>query len=170
MARISDTHLRFRTKDQIVNDLAFVLSAPLAYGTKHAVLADVAWVWTEFDGKYAGRPGRYTGCKFWTQMALMQHRLDRKSRRLRHEHIVPKRIVIDMLLKLERPTPESVREICERFLIGVVVTIEEDAVLNEFRDSMPSEFDDPASPEYRDPWLRYRRCKIEVVPHADDGS
>jgi hypothetical protein len=163
MARITDKHRRHRTKDQIVNDVALVLSSPLTYGTKFAVVNEVTWVWTEFDGKYKG-------CKYWTPMAVLQHRADRSAKRLRHEHIVPKKVVIDMLMKLDPPTPVAVRDICERFLIGVIVTIEEDAVLNEFRSSMPPEFDDPTSPDYHNPWLRYQRCGIEAKLLCDSSA
>lgn len=139
-----------------MRDLAFVLNAPLSYGTKWAVLRDAAWVWTEFHGKYKG-------CPYWTRMALMQYRIDPKAD-LRHEHAVPKTVVMRMLFDLRSPTADQVRQICKRFLLGVVVTREEDDVLNaEYGCTMPAEFFDPAHPQYLDPWLRYTRYNIEVV-------
>jgi hypothetical protein len=61
--------------------------------------------------------------------------------KLRHEHIVPKNVVIQMLLNLQSPTAGQVLEICERYLIGVVVTIEEDAVLSAiYSRKMPEKF------------------------------
>ena len=135
MARIAEKHKRYRTKEQIAADLAVVLAAPLSYGTKFAVLKEATWVWTEFEGKYKG-------CKFWSTAALAEKRANPKSRNLRHEHVVPKKVVIDLLMQLNSPTPETVRALCDRFLIGVVVTLEEDAALARFRDSMPQEFSD----------------------------
>ena len=159
MGRINERHVRYRTKEQIVQDVAFVLNAPLEIGTKWAVLSEVAWVWTEFCGKYEG-------CERWTKKAVVQRLTDPEGdfRNFRHEHVVPKNVVIKMLLALPSPTVDQVRDICERFLIGVVVTREENADLNaEFQQTMPPEFDDPKSPSYRDPWLRYKRYKIEVI-------
>src|SRR5205809_3353602 len=62
VGRVSQKHPRYRTKEVIVNDIAFVLNAPLSYGSRWAVLRDAAWVWTEFHGKYKG-------CPYWTKMA-----------------------------------------------------------------------------------------------------
>jgi hypothetical protein len=157
MARVSKKHLRYRSKDEIVRDVAFVLNASLSYGTKWAVLRDVAWVWTEFHGKYKG-------CPYWTKMAIMQHGLDPRAD-FRHEHAVPKAVVMRMLLDLKASTAEQVRNICEKFFIGVVVTVQENEVLNaEYGQLMPPEFFDPNSSSYQDPWLRYKKYGIEVVP------
>jgi hypothetical protein len=88
----------------------------------------------------------------------------RKYYGLRHEHAVPRSLVIEMLRKLESPTPEMVYSICERYLCGVVVTKEEDDILNfKFRKDMPPEFFDPNSPDYEDAFLRYKRCDFEIV-------
>ena len=59
-------------------------------------------------------------------------------------------IVRDLL----NPATE-VRTICAKFLIGVVVTMPEDGLLNiEFPKSMPLEFFDTSDPSYHDRWLR----------------
>ena len=159
MGRVAEKHPRYRTKDEIVRDIAFVLTSPLTYGSKWAVLKDACWVWTEFHGKYKG-------CPYWTRMALAEHQLNPKAK-FRHEHAVPKSLVIELLFAQPSPTVETVREICERLLIGVVVTQAEDDVLNaEYGRTMPPEFFDPGSPGYRDPWLRYKRYNIDVVAAA----
>ena len=85
------------------------------------------------------------------------------SKVFRHEHAVPKKVVIQMLLEMKSPTAEAVYAVCEKFLIGVVVTLDEDGALNEeFPSSMPQEFFDLASPDYHNPLLRYEKCGIEV--------
>lgn len=105
-------------------------------------------MWTEFDGKY-------NGCRYWTKAALMARMIDKRAA-LKHEHVVPKKVVVDMLVRLPQPDAESVFAIMDRFLIGVVVTPEEDAVLNcDHPSTMPPEFFDPKSPHFHDPWLRY---------------
>ena len=83
----------------------------------------------------------------------------------RYEHCVPKSVVMKMLFDLKAPTAEQVREICEKFLIGVVVALDEDAVLSEkYSSKMPAEFYDSASPHFHDPWLRYKKYGIELLP------
>jgi hypothetical protein len=154
MGRVSSRHRRFRTKDEIVRDVTHVLRLPLKDGTKWAVLRDAAWVWTEFDGKY---DGPFRTRKAWEHLQSGEKRL------LRHEHVVPKIIVIQRLLDLQEPTEDQVRNICEKFLIGVVVTRDEDAILNaRFRSRMPTEFMDSASCHFDDPWLRYWKCDIDL--------
>lgn len=160
MAHISERSPRYRTREQIAEDVAFILKAPVRYGTKYAVLSEVMWVWTEFCGKYRG-------CRYWSKTALMVYQRDRNKAKLKHEHVVPKKVVIEMLFALDQPTPENVRSILDTFLIGVVLTPEEDAVLNvEFGSKMPPEFYDPSSPDFHNPWLRYTRYPelgLEVV-------
>jgi hypothetical protein len=163
MARLSPKHPGFRTRDDVVRDVAYVLNAPLTYGTKLAVINNAAWVWTEFDGKY-------TGCPYWSALAIAAHSVDRKVK-LRHEHVVPREVVRRMLFDLKQATEDQVRDICQRFLIGVVVTLAEDALLNaEFSKTMPPEFFDPSHASDHDPWLRYKRLPmIDLVRVCESG-
>ncbi len=161
MARISEKNPRFRTKKQIATDVAFILDSPLTHGTKHAVLAEATWVWTEFHGKTKG-------CPYWSKLATLAQGASMEVK-LIHEHAVPKGIVIETLLKLKDPTPEAVHDLCERLLIGVVVTKQEDNMLNKnFRKSMPPEFFDCNSPHFQNPWLRYQHENIELVCQNPD--
>lgn len=160
MAPISPKHLRYRTKRQIAQDVAFVLNAPLTYGTKFAVLADAAWVWTEFHGKY-------DGCPYWSELAIQLRRAQPKAK-LTHEHVVPKKVVINVLFALQSPTPATAFDLLSTFLIGVVITRQEHDLLNvEDGSSMPAAFADPAHADYRDPWLRYKKHDIRVVPQEN---
>jgi hypothetical protein len=149
MPRIPESNLRFRTKEQICADVSTVLRSSLHYGTKYAVLSEVTWVWSEFNGKYVG-------CKYWSKAAW---RLRGGDEKLVHEHLVPKKEIIGQLVQLKNPSPESVREVLERFCIGVVVTAEEDQRLNKLglRAKMPEGWDG------QDPWARYVVAKIKVV-------
>lgn len=158
MAQLSQSHVRYRTRRQMAEDVALALNSPMSHGGKHSVLAEVMWSWTEIDGKY-------DGCRYWSSLARLEH-ADNPSnlgRRLRHDHIVPKRVILGELFALEKPTPSVVHDLLEKVLFGCVITKEEDNVLSvRYRASMPPEFGDPSSPEFRDPWLRYRRCGIDV--------
>ena len=148
MPRIPEKNRRFRTKDEICRDVAFILLAPLAYGTKFAVLADVVWAWSEFHGKI-------DGCPYWSEAAWLAKS---KPRGLMHEHVVPKKVVIDKLLSLEAPSTEEVRDVLDRFCIGVVVTREEDARMTRLglRSEMPENWDGV------DPWARYAKAGIAL--------
>ena len=150
MARISNKNERFRTKDEICRDVAFVISCDsLHRGTKLAVVDQVLWVWTEFEGKYEG-------CEFWSEAAL---ELGFKSAGLVHEHLIPRKIVRKMLFDLSAPTITEVRKILDAYCIGVVVTKEEDLRLNSIglRSKMPEDWDGANL------WARYREADIRVT-------
>lgn len=130
-------------------DVAAVLNSSLAKGTQRAVLSDVCWTWTELDGKYAG-------CTRWTEMAVMSKIADPRAK-LIHEHIVPRREMLDILFSLSTPSPDVVQTLLERLLIAVVVTPEQDELLNcDHRSRMPKEFSDRTHADFHEPWLRYR--------------
>ena len=164
MAKISERNRRFRTKEQIADDVAYILNSPVSYGTKFAVLAEITWVWTEFFGKY-------TGCPYWSGQALM---LPSKGleKACTHEHVVPKQVVIDRLFALQAPTASDVYNLLDTFLIGCIVTTEEDKKLNAagYNHKMPTEFYDPAHPGYNNPWLRYINCGIAWQKVDDELS
>jgi hypothetical protein len=152
----------FRTKEEIVHDVTFILNAPIHHGTKRAVLKNAAWRWTEFNGKYKG-------CPNWTERALAQHRRYPK-RKLVHEHAVPLKVIYHLLHELRPATEEAVKRIFENLLHAVIVTPEEDKMLGrQFKQSMPPGFDIPTGAAYWDPWLRYRECGIEVVPNCSSS-
>lgn len=148
MARISEKTPRFRTKTQICKDVAAVLRTSLHYGTKFAVLAEVVWVWSEFDGKY-------DGCRYWSSAALQVRESNQK---LIHEHVVPKSVIIKRLMNLSKPSSKNVNDVLQHFCIGVVVTAEEDQRLNRLglRAKMPEGWNG------KNPWARYAKAKIKV--------
>ena len=99
MTRIATTSDRHRSKAQISRDLATVLNSGLHWGTQHAVIGQAAWVWSEFNGKY-------DGCQYWSPAAW---RIRRQKQRLMHEHLVPKKLLIERLRTLQgRATPPAV--------------------------------------------------------------
>ncbi|MWJ26727.1 hypothetical protein GPM19_00645 [Halomonas sp. ZH2S] len=148
MARISEKNARFRSKETICNDLARVLSADLSYGTKFAVVSEITWVWSEFDGKHKG-------CKYWSSKALQS---GLPYRELVHEHIVPKKILINSIINDIENSPQKIYGFLQRFCVGVVVTRDEDFLLNAagLRSKMPENWDG------RDPWARYSEVEIRV--------
>lgn len=155
MAQIRDSDKRHRSKEIIARDIAFILNAPVSYGTKYAVLAEVTWVWTEFDGKHKG-------CSYWSVEALKLP-VNGIGKQTIHEHVVPKRVVIEKLFALQKPTETEVYELLNKFLISIIVKKAEDRRLNlaGFNNKMPAEFDHPEHEDYHNPWLRYKKCNIE---------
>ena len=181
MARVSQKHPSYRTKEIIARDVAFVLNAPLSYGTQQAVLNNAAWTWTEFDGKVEG-------CRYWSveasgrklvslhkQVSALKAKVAsgdsvdlRALKRINciHEHAVPRKVFCQIIRQIITPSAENVFEVCERLLQAAIVTDEEDKRLCEstLRQMMPTEFFDQASQSYMNPWLRYSHCGITLVP------
>lgn len=119
--------------------------------TKRIVIDNALWNWSGYEGKLKG-------CIHWTKAAWA----DRENpRELRHEHIVPRKILIEKLLNLEGIKKETVFSILKTFCIGVVVTKSEDLRLNvcKLKSSMPPDWDG------EDPWARYKCAGIydEVI-------
>lgn len=146
MPRIPESNPRYRTKSELCSELAFVLNSNLHYGTKHAVLLEATWVWTEFEGKY-------DGCEHWSEAAWA---VRGQPEMLIHEHLMPKKLVIERLLRLASPTPSSVQQLMESYCKGVVITRDEDTRLNKLglRSKMPKDWNE------KDVWARYTAAQI----------
>ena len=153
MGRISERNPRYRTKQEIVEDLALVLACnSLRFGTKYAVVDQVIWVWSEFDGKHKG-------CSYWSEQALAT---GSKRAGLVHEHVVPRSIIRKELFALRNPSITTLKRLLDRLCIGVVVTKEEDDHLRSLKlhASMPDDWDG------QDVWARYRKANIHVTPQT----
>jgi hypothetical protein len=74
---------------------------------------------------------------------------------LRHEHAVPKKVVVGTLLKLKNPTEKDV-DLWFKFLIGVVTKEEDKLLKSRFKSSMPPEFYNASSPSWLDMLIRYK--------------
>jgi hypothetical protein len=161
---VKETSPRYRTKDMIVRDITFVLNSPLSEGTKYEVIYYAAWTWTELDGKI-------DGCPYWSEKAdhlRPQIQDGELSQNFRHEHVVPICLICEMLLSLKSPTLEQVNMKCKTFMIGAVVTLEENKDLNKkYKHKMPPEFSDPNTGEmFHNPWLRYIKTGVKWIRKA----
>lgn len=131
-------------------DIVEVLnSSTLSHGTKHSVIDNVIWVWSEFDGKYEG-------CKYWSIEAQSDSEEDKD---LIHEHLVPRKIIREKIFSLKNPTKLDISHVLEKYCVGVVITKREDETLNfyKLRSTMPANWDG------KDVWARYKVAGIEVV-------
>lgn len=105
-------------------------------------LSHLIWSWTEVNGKW--------GTRFVTSAALAAHESG-LGWAVNHEHVWPRRWLVDRLLEGE--TPEYV---LGQFGVGCVVLKDEHALLND----LPSEVLG---------WDRYKAVGIEVVDRASAG-
>lgn len=140
---------RKRNRDTLIADAAHSLNSLLSVGSKYALLDDICWKWSEFDGKI-------DGCRWWTAAAL---RAKGNRSLLRHEHGVPRRVIIELLLNLSAPSQRLVRGVLEELCVGAVVTTAEDRLLRDagLGRRMPTDWDG------RDAWARYRVAGIDVI-------
>lgn len=143
----------YRNKEQLADDVYNVLlSDNLSIGAKHAVIHEVTWLWTEFDGKY-------NGCPYWSKNALVY--LDKpgkeKAKLLRHDHVIPRNLIIKRLLYGQKMSRDELFDFLHQNLLGCVVLKEEDTYLNDigYQRVMPSgwEFGDSV-------WGRYIEADI----------
>ena len=152
LARISKKNRRFRTKEKICRDLSIILrnESRLSYGTQFAVLYEVIWVWSEFDGKHKG-------CKHWSKKALKAQSEGRSMTELIHEHLVPRKLLIKELFEMSDPSSKKIYEYLNEYCIGVIITKDEDSKLNNagLRSEMPKNWDGH-------PWARYKEVGIVV--------
>ena len=107
--------------------------------------------------KHSEAEGKYVGCRYWSVNALRSHQNHGRvvtnasqfpTDALRHEHLVPRHQLTNLLLDLEGPTDDRVRGVLEQLNIGVVVTVAEHALLANTGDAA-------------DPWRRYRTAGVE---------
>ena len=120
------------------------------------LLSNVVWYW---DGK--GKH-KYLGVPAWSHEALASYRrnggvVTTKGRgdALVHEHVMPRKAVVDALLDLDPVSPASVRDLLDRLAVVAIVTESEHRRL------------DDSILDRDDPWLRYRVANVEVARGGD---
>ena len=108
--------------------------------------------------------------QYWQNKEMGQHQTSRKdsipksasakisSKKTEVDHVVPQKVIVDMLLEIPFPTRQKVRAILKKFYFVCVVTKEEHQRLtNEgLRFKMPEDWDAV------DPFARYKIADIEV--------
>lgn len=161
MARKSNTK---RTIEELLNDSVAILTSTMTHQGKYLALDDICWQWTQLDGKYEG-------CKHWSIKAIESlNKLNSKgelfkySDFFRHEHVVPKKVFIEKLLKLKIINEKIIEDLLNNYLTSAVVTILEERTLDKsgYRQSMPKEFLEINNKDYNNKWLRYKCLNIEV--------
>lgn len=148
-------------------DLEKILNSDLSYGTKYAVLHEITWIWTEFNGKYLG-------CKYWSQAALECYN-DYKNKQgvipygklFTHDHSIPRKIILDWFLKNTKElSKEDIMKILDNCLVGVVITKDEDKIkLKELKQDMPNSIKSKSLDQYseNDKWERYNNAEMNII-------
>ena len=103
-------------------------------------------------------PGKYLGHACWSQGALRVLRDANGKRKdyknsLRHEHVVPARVVVDLLVCLGKSaTPDLCAKLIERYAVVAIITRKEDLAFsaNGLSNRMPDGWDG------QDIWARYK--------------
>ena len=106
------------------------------------------WKDSEADGKIQG-------CRFWSRGAIALHESG-KTKELQHEHVFPKRQLIDLLFELKHPVLDRVQGLLRELNIAAVVTKEEHRRLGLIPGSQG------------DVWQRYRLAGIQWVDRASE--
>lgn len=143
---------RRRTREQLGDGAIIALKSDLTYGSKYALLDNICWTISELDGKYEG-------CRWWSRQAMQG------QQELRHEHVVPRRVIISLLLDTVDVHEDRVRSALQ-LCVGAVVTKEEDRQLNSvgLRRRMPHDWDGV------DVFARYKVAGIELVDLMSGGA
>lgn len=83
----------------------------------------------------------------------------RDANALRHEHAIPRRVLIARLLQLSSPSPLEIEGLLSGFCVGVVVTRDEDRMISAhgLRQRMPLKWNG------KDIWARYRIAGITPI-------
>jgi hypothetical protein len=132
---------------------------------KKILLKRVLWVATEHEDDESFK--KYHGKPYWSIGAINQVLENIKSNKklfhnLRHEHAVPKKVIIDKILELPEVDEKSVFKILDSWGHAVIVSKAEDKILNNhgLRSKMPDTI--PLDSKIDIVFARYRKAGIRV--------
>ncbi len=125
------------------------------------------WAATEYSNTNANV--KYLGQPYWSKKAVLRYAQNKENpaignfNGLRHEHVVPRKVVKSYILGLSDKSSKNILKVLEQCSHAVVVTIDEDNELKRrgLNRAMPEGFDqkNPTS----DVLARYRSTSIEIV-------
>ena len=174
-----------RNKEQLLNDLEVILDdeksiKDLSPQARESVINEILWRITETDSLENDdtmRNCKYKGCTYWSKSALEQcgcksengeinfDDFNYKEENLRHEHVVPKKILKTALKEINKHS--NWQEQVKNNFVGCVITTDEDQRLNKIgcRDKMPS---NKSFYDVTDKWERYKELqKYEEYPNIE---
>ena len=131
---------------------------------KTKLLDSLLWATTEYND--SGKKDKYFGQPFWSERALKQILINKKSgvnleKDLRHEHAVPKKLIKDKILTLKNKSEEEIFNILDKLGHAVIISKDEDEKLNRLHRS--------SSPNLYDVFSRYKTQKEIIVRKLPDN-
>lgn len=124
----------------------------------YIIMDRAIWAWTERFKKYDRQ------CLPWSENAKLllnnniklreKNKKLKKYKGLRHEHMVPRKVLIEKIRNLQNKNEASIREILVKYSYAAIITKDEDDMLNnkKLNNAMPEGKDDI--------WSRYDACGI----------
>lgn len=157
-------------KDRLIKDMLSVcsLSSDELSDASRMEFIDKAISWHYTDRDEYGRTAKIKGCPYWTKAALERFLSGQEKHRdgdYRHEHIIPRIIFKEAIFNglFKNYTPDELKDIFDRNLIGCVVTHDEDSLLNKYKSSMPGDESGKDFFSISDPWARYKAVGITEI-------
>ena len=149
--------------DDYWKDISALLAGDFSRATRSIIVGAALWRATEGPG----RSNKYLGCRYWSRGAIDEvaaNGLGNLSRRVRHEHVVPRSTVIAQVLALSAPSPDAIKALFDQLAIGCVVTLPEMRRLDlKHRRGMPEGWLTAGPGGAPDVWARYARAGVEPV-------
>jgi len=141
----------------------FNQSDSIPFYLQDMIFKRLIWACTEHDNKGVYR--KYDGQPLWSDGALIQRLKNIQEKRpfneeLRHEHCVPRKIILDKLNSLKSKSADEIFKILDKFCHAVIVSKDEDKRLNKYRSKMPSILTEERTVE--NVFSRYINLGIEV--------
>lgn len=134
------------TKDRIVEQTVILLESELRDEIKEEVLKDpLFWLWTEIPNNGALDETKYTSIKYWSESAIKHWNAHKIKRGLIHEHIIPRSVLAEGILKMwkdiqlepSRIKIQFVREFYEEFVRAAVVLKSADKFAKGLSSKLP---------------------------------
>jgi len=130
-------------------------------------------IWATTENNNVGDQVKYDGQPFWSAKAIDQIIENRKNhlnwdKDIRHDHSVPKEVIIDKLNMLNAKTFQNILDIIDRYCFSVVISLDEDRDLTEkgYRSKMEAELEENNA--VKNIFSRYIKCQIQICRISDN--
>lgn len=167
---MSESNLKVKShnpklKEKLAIALAdrFRKGSPVDDHFKNADIKMASWVSERSD---EGKLVKYVGQPYWTKAAI-EHYKSNGIKGLRHEHAVPRKLIIK-LLEVCNKSQEEIFSILDNLVHAVIVTKEEATLLDQkYKASTPSDI--TISNEINNVFSRYIAMNIKVY-YLENGN
>jgi hypothetical protein len=167
---MTDTHAKVishnpKLKKNLATAIAdrFRKNSPVHDHFKSADIKMASWISERSD---EGKLVKYVGQPYWTKAAI-EHYISYGIKGLRHEHAVPRKLIIKFLEESDK-SQEAIFSILDNLVHAVIVTKEEAVILDQnFKTSTPQEI--TISNKINNVFSRYIAMNINVF-YLENGN